>query len=261
MGATALTGANVFGTTTQYLSGSLSTVESGKVAYVYGAEASTNSAAVDTISNIENIDLSGANGINYVVGSAVANTITGGSGVDTISGGAGNDSITGGAGDDALTGGAGVDTYTRNGDATTDGSDTISDFTAGTSGDIIDLTTNGAQAAGAGAALTALESAATGAIAATTGLLIYTGNDLAAATEAGVEDLFDGTTTNFALNAAEDEIYLLASDGSNTYLFFLDCAAGNTEFTAADDVGTLMITFTGVTDATTLVGANFADFS
>ncbi len=261
MGTTALTGANVFGTTTQYLSGSLSSVEAGKVAYVYGAEASTNSAAVDTISNIENIDLSGANGINYVVGSAAANTITGGSGVDTISGGAGNDSITGGAGADALTGGTGVDTYTRNGDATTDGSDTISDFTAGTSGDIIDLTTNGAQAAGAGAALTAIESAATGSIGATTGLLIYTGNDLAAATEAGVEDLFDGTTTNFALNAASDEIYLLASDGSNTYLFFLDCAAGNTEFTAADDVGTLMITFTGVTDATTLVGANFADFS
>ena len=46
---------------------------------------------------------------------------------------------------------------------------------------------------------------------------------------------------------------------ARTYLFFLDCATGNAEFTAADDVGTLMVTFTGVTDATTLTGANFAD--
>ncbi len=139
MGATALTGANVFGTTTQYLSGSLSSVEAGKVAYVYGAEASTNSAAVDTISNIENIDLSGANGINYVVGSTAANTITGGSGVDTISGGAGNDSITGAGGNDALTGGAGVDTFVVSDTGSNNGSDTISDFTVGASGDVIDV--------------------------------------------------------------------------------------------------------------------------
>ncbi len=139
MGTTALTGANVVGTSTQYLSGSLSSVEAGKVAYLYAAEASTNSAAVDTISNIENIDLSGANGINYVVGSAAANTFTGGSGVDTISGGAGNDSITGAGGNDALTGGAGVDTFVVSDTGSNNGSDTISDFTVGASGDVIDV--------------------------------------------------------------------------------------------------------------------------
>ena len=78
--------------------------------------------------------------------------------------------------------------------------------------------------------------------------------------EAGVEDLFDGTTSNYALNAASDEVYFVAGDGTNSYIFFLDCAAGNTEFTAADDVGTLIATLSGITDTANLTAANFADF-
>jgi Ca2+-binding RTX toxin-like protein len=198
-----------------------------------------------------------------IYGEGGVDTLIGAAGADTLDGGTGNDTITGGASADTITTGTGIDTIVRNGDGTTDGEDTVADFTAGAGGDIIDLSTNGAQAAGAGAALTAIESASTGAIGATTGLLIYTGNDLPAATEAGIEDIFDGSVgsgANFAFNAASDEVYLLASDGSNAYLFFLDAAATNTEFTAADDVGTLMITFTGVTDATTFTTSNFVDF-
>ena len=116
---------------------------------------------------------------------------TGNNGADFLNGGAGNDTITGNAGADTITTGTGIDTIVRNGDATTDGSDTITDFTAGAGGDVIDFSTNGAQAAGAGAALTALASSTTGAIAATTGIVIHTGNNLASVDEAGVEDLFD----------------------------------------------------------------------
>jgi hypothetical protein len=192
-------------------------------------------------------------------GDAGNDTLNGAGGADTITGGAGSDTIDGNAAADTISTGDGIDTIVRNGDALTDGADTVTDFTAGGGGDIIDLQTNGAQAAGVGAALTAIESAANGSIGATTGLLIYTGNDLASANEAGVEDIFDATTANFSFNAASDEVYLLASDGSNTYLFFLDAATGNTEFTAADDVGTLMMTFSGATDATAFTTANFAD--
>ncbi len=179
----------------------------------------------------------------------------------TIDAGAGNDTIDLGTNTtgNTITTGTGADTVKFAGDAS-DAGHTITDFSAGSGGDIIDLDINGAAAAGAGAALTAVQSLATGAIAATTGLLIYTGNNLASADEAGVEALFDTTTSNLEFNAASDEVYLVASNGTNAYLFFLDAAATDTEFTAADDVGTLIATLSGVTDATTLTAANFADF-
>ena len=86
-----------------------------------------------------------------------------------------------------------------------------SGFTAGGGGDIIDLQTNGAQAAGVGAALTAIESVLQGSIGATSGLVIYTGNDLPAATEAGVEDVFDGTV------AASTDGAISITSASNKY--------------------------------------------
>ena len=76
--------------------------------------------------------------------------MTSNNGADFLNGGAGNDTVTGNA--PLITTGTGIDTIVRNGDATTDGSDTITDFTAGAGEDVIDFSTNGAQAAGAGAA-------------------------------------------------------------------------------------------------------------
>ena len=67
-------------------------------------------------------------------------TIIGAAGVESITAGANGDTITGGAGNDVITLGAGADTVVRNGDGTTDGTDTIDSFTAGT--DIIDFTTS-----------------------------------------------------------------------------------------------------------------------
>ena len=69
-------------------------------AYLFNGELVTNSAAVDTLTSIENVTL--ADGINYVVGSDAANTITGGS-VDTITAGNGADTITGGSAADTIT--------------------------------------------------------------------------------------------------------------------------------------------------------------
>jgi len=282
LSASAITAATVVGTVSQNLSGSLATVGAGKIAYVYNGELSTNSAAVDTISNVENIDLSGANGINYVVGSAVANTITGGSGVDTIEGGAGNDIITGGAsadtitggeGVDSITGGAGADTITltettaaadtlvRNGDATTDGVDTVTGFAV--ANDIIDFTSNGALVAGA--AVTAYAEGALGAAAATTGVFVLSDNITvsgAVPTEAEIETYL-GATVIFQNGATNDSIYIVADDGTDTYVMLVTEGAGGTDkqFDANDDVGTVIMKLSGIADATTLSADNFADFT
>jgi Ca2+-binding RTX toxin-like protein len=64
-------------------------------------------------------------------------TLTGGNAADTLSGTVGRDSITGGAGGDMLTGGSGSDLYLYTGPA--DGGDTITDFKAGTGGDVLDI--------------------------------------------------------------------------------------------------------------------------
>ena len=76
---------------------------------------------------------------------ALAMTITGGSGADQLGGGNSADLITGGAGADTITslngldtlaGGDGVDTFLFKSAATANGN-TITDFTAGTSGDVL----------------------------------------------------------------------------------------------------------------------------
>jgi S-layer protein len=239
----ALTQSAVFTLTGKYLTTVNASVAAGTATYLYSNESSTNADVVDTLASIENVV--GAGELDYIVGSASANTITGG------------------AGNDVMTGGAAVDTFVRNGDGTTDGADTITDFTVGNGGDVIDLTTNGATVNSV--AVTGYE-AGSGAVTynAATGIFVYTGNDLAAATEAGVEDLFDTTTATLAFNAANaagDISYLVASDGTNTYVFHLVDTDGDDTFTAAGDVGTLALTLTGVTDASKFVAANFADFS
>lgn len=72
-----------------------------------------------------------------ITGTGGHDRLIGGLGIDTIVGGAGNDYIWGGVGADILTGGAGADrfAYQNVGEA----GDTITDFKAGTNGDVIDL--------------------------------------------------------------------------------------------------------------------------
>jgi VCBS repeat-containing protein len=87
------------------------------------------------------------NGENDVInGTAASETLTGGPGNNIISGAAGNDVITGAGGQDSLSGGTGADTLT--GGAGRDvfvfhrgetGVDTITDFTAGSGGDALDI--------------------------------------------------------------------------------------------------------------------------
>lgn len=75
-------------------------------------------------------------GDDSVRGGAGNDTLFGGNGNDTIDGGSDNDVIFGGAGDDTLTGGAGNDTFAF---VTGFGTDTITDFGAAGSTDILDF--------------------------------------------------------------------------------------------------------------------------
>jgi len=90
-------------------------------------------------------------GDDTITGGLAADVIVGGAGTDTISGGAGADDITGGDGIDTMTGGAGADEYfyTVTRLAAGDGADIITDFTAGTGGDEIDVDVTGTGTLGA----------------------------------------------------------------------------------------------------------------
>jgi Ca2+-binding RTX toxin-like protein len=95
----------------------------------------TNSASQK---GFQHVDLAGllSNGA-VLTGDGLANTLVGSGSVDQIDGGAGVDTITGGGGNDNITTGAGADIIKI---VEADGDDTITDFTAGSGGDVIDAT-------------------------------------------------------------------------------------------------------------------------
>jgi Ca2+-binding RTX toxin-like protein len=212
LGSAELSVSAVFTATGKYLAPS-TTVAAGKVAYLFANESSLNSAVQDTLSNIENVTLSG-NGANYVIGSSSANSITGGTGADTIDGGAGNDTITGGEGADSLTGGAGADTFVFAAGATGTPSatnfDTITDYVSGT--DIIAAT-----------AITKFATAVTAAsgtagVAATTGVVRFDAAD-------NTDALRLAAVAN-ALSTAASGNTLIYTNGTDSFVFISDGTAG-----------------------------------
>jgi len=143
LGSTALSNVAVANAVSQNLSSAITSVAAGAAAYVFNTTANTNSAALDTLSNIENVTLAG-NGINYVVGSDNANTVTLGTGNDNVSTGKGSDSVVGMAGNNTIDMGAGDDTITI---ATGSDLDTNDTLAGGTGTDTIQLTNTAAASA------------------------------------------------------------------------------------------------------------------
>jgi Ca2+-binding RTX toxin-like protein len=88
-----------------------------------------------TRTNIENLTLTG--GAINGTGNALNNEIIGNSGNNTLNGGAGNDFLHGGNGQDSLIGGTGIDTFDY--DLLSEAGDTISGFTRGLGGDVLNL--------------------------------------------------------------------------------------------------------------------------
>jgi Ca2+-binding RTX toxin-like protein len=100
-------------------------------------DSSASIAALAT--NVEHLTLTGAAAINGA-GNALDNIIVGNSNSNVLFGGDGNDTLVGGAGNDTLTGGLGRDVFDYN--AVSDrggGNESITDFTLGESGDVLNL--------------------------------------------------------------------------------------------------------------------------
>ncbi|MPY69176.1 MAG: hypothetical protein GEU92_03715 [Alphaproteobacteria bacterium] len=81
--------------------------------------------------------LHGGDGNDWMRGEADDDTLYGDAGRDKMFGEGGNDVLIGGGGEDALSGGDGQDTFVYN--AISEAGDTIVDFTAGSGGDVIDV--------------------------------------------------------------------------------------------------------------------------
>jgi hypothetical protein len=116
LGSTAVTSASVINKTTNFLSGNLSEVAAGSVGYIFANNSTVNSAILDTVGGIENVN--GGTGKDYIVGNSEANVITGGLNVDHLIGGDGAD-------DFVFTGGITIDT--------------VGDFVTGTDDLVFDI--------------------------------------------------------------------------------------------------------------------------
>lgn len=180
LGTTAVTNTSVLAYTGNYTATTVTSVEAGKVAYVFAGSVATNSAVLGTVSGIENVV--GTDGNDFIVGSSSANTITGGLGRDGLTGGAAADTFVIGDTDSGIT-------------ATT--ADSILDFVSGTDklklGTAGDATANTGTYVEAGAAVADFAAALT-------------------AANVALNTLF-GTTTS------STEIYSFQFDGNNGYLF------------------------------------------
>jgi len=266
LGATALTSSAVFTMTAKYLSGAQTEVAAGTAVYTYSAESSTNASIIDTISGIENI--TGTNLIDYIVGTTGANVIQGGDGSDFITTGTGGDTV-------AIT-------------DTGSGNDFITDFTVGggLEGDTVRLDLSGLEEDAAGnadvdlinvdlgtssiaATDTVVLSTVTGAFngdALTTDTTILIANLAANIANAGALETALETggglafTTDKAI-AAKDAILVAFDDGADSYLAHVEFGSAvndNAIAAGASLAATIIATFDGVTDVTTLTADNFS---
>ena len=216
--------------------------------------------------------ITGGSGADTITGGTLADALTGGAGADSIVGGAGNDSITGGAGIDTVTGGAGVDTFKVSAVTSAD-RNKVTDFTAGTGGDVFNLNSGVAtlsgsdnfasssslQAHSAAGALTVL--AASEVVIITSGTIA---NNLALTTTAN--DL-DGTNLLTAVGggittqAAGVNLYAVADQFGNVGIYYAantDTDGGGADTNTALAAGE--ISLVGVLQNTSLSSLVFGNF-
>ena len=153
----------------------------------------------------------------------------------------------------AVTLGDGVDTIKIKGTSAAQTGISVTDFVVGSGGDKIDLATNAS--AQFGSTVGYVETA--GAATLDNGMTVYTGNDAASLVVADVATALAAATLIDA-NTAGDKGYIVASDGTDTGVYEFIDAAGSTAIAAGELV--LILTLTGVTDASLLVVDNFTDF-
>jgi Ca2+-binding RTX toxin-like protein len=188
-------------------------------------------------------------------------TVTGGNGDDTISTGAGNDIINGTCGTDTITSGAGSDVIrlTDQNDNATDLM-TITDFTAGTGGDQLEIDEDGV---GGGSIVDSLSTTSANYVEGTVGAIGVNDSSTAFAT-ARIIVVTDKSFANF--DALDDELAIEANADIADYVaVYLDSTTGKAEVYLDDTTNTNtgeihiatlsnITTLTGLAD---LVAANF----
>ena len=238
---------------------------------------------------------SGGGGADNIAGGAGADTINGDGGGDTITGAGGVDTITGGEGGDTITSGNGndiidlteavaaTDTLITSGGAagTAMSHDTVTGFAAGSAGtaDEVDIDISNIEAlatnivnlddmadqTGAGNAVATTVTGAFDAanLTANTDLLIIGGGLTFSSTGAVADALENGGSVQMTLGGADavgDIFMVLYSDGTNSHLAAIECntAAGNDgTYAAGELVGNDVMTFNGISDATSFAATNF----
>jgi len=189
-----------------------------------------------------------------------------------IANSSGGMTFTGGAGDDTYVLSSGTDTITIAFGG--EGEDTINSFTAGASGDVIDLTgTSNVGASVTNAAKFAIQANADNAATQlVNGLTVIDNNDgtNVSADSLSVADVAtyladtDGTGSNTDAITVDnagttDDVYIIVSDGTDSAMFFVEHDDG--DGTIDSDELTLIATFAGISDAGTFTADNFSDFT
>jgi len=192
-----------------------------------------------------------------IIGGGAADVLTGTGVADTISGGAGADNITGGLGADNITSGIGADIL--NFGQTVASLDTVTDFTVGAGGDIIDVSSAGNDALGVLVAQVADASTAAVAHADNTILFLSTATRASYDTQAEIAAAF-GVGAEFAafVNADRNTLLISATDDGATQVWMI-IEGNDTDIADTNDSVILVATLTGVTvaNAAAMVAANF----
>ncbi|MEQ8194723.1 MAG: calcium-binding protein, partial [Rhodospirillales bacterium] len=178
--------------------------------------------------------------------------IIGGGGADTLTGGGGDDILTGGAGADTLTGGSGSDTFVYN--AAGEFGDTITDFVAGASGDIIDF-----NVAVSGAGFESL--GISGIVGAGTGVINFTSDLGSFFTDATIVAAGLNADLLFTNLSGGDDVLFAVGNGTDTRLWRWDDGTGGTADTIVEAAElTAVVDLTGVNN-NNLTADNFQGFS
>ena len=239
-------------------------------------------AANDNIQGIESIAL-GTGGVSVnlshqsegfdITGGTGADTIVAGSGADTITGDSGADSITAGDGADEITGGAGNDKiYLGSNDGDSDtvnltdnmDTDTIYNFTVGSSGDVIDgesLDSNGYDFDGTLANVTADVTDVTD-----NEVYVYNYSGNIASKDFGDSDFGEifvsdtsasGNQIDTDTNVADEQFLLVVQGDDQTQIYFVDPGADSTNTNISATDVTLIAVLADVDNSDTFVAANF----
>lgn len=235
----------------------------------FGGDITGSTGANSIVGSGGNDLINAGGGADTVDGGAGNDSLSGGSGTDSLVGGAGNDTVSGGEGADTITGGAGNDTITLTEDTaaidtlvtvtgadltavgTNNGLDTVTGFTAGAGGDVLDFSALNALTSGTTAVFGTVTATNGNPASANTNVLVL--DDSTAGLNAADATALAALTTTFGANVQNSTVIIVyaAADNGAARVALATISAGG-DITAATDLYVL----TGV-DVDSFTAANF----